>query len=1131
MSVTVNSIVGLSTLPTDPPQDEQVSGKAETPRLQVQQRISELKDAVEHAKKVFNKDKGTPRALEAVRQVKRARTSLQALAKELGDDINQATADADRAPKGSTEHARTTSKLKSLRKEVQRARQAEKETAGWRDPDLIYPKETITVPAGPSIRTPAAVKHDLAQTLRKQRHSSKARNSPSSGNATRLLSGATPTSDPVSEAVAKVATRHKRDPLYLKQLARQVLGFRTDYTVREVKTHLARHDTTGAMDVLKANLDATGDGTARRKLYAAAGALFFTKRVFERLVVDESSHLGHWLQQTSTHLPPEAANTLLDAVREAFDKGLVDPRQVLGDASSPQCGVSFYRGLSAAVDVADAPFLGRNRAAEFARWITDTRSSINAGGVYALRQQTTAPESAKSGTVPVPSALTRTLRPPTPAGKTTRRAVPIPSPTSNAAPIPPAPRGIDNYALEHLREGVSSSTADGNASLSAEVVNRINTNGTAAARDRLLGAMAAGVRSLTAQTDGHVGDWASKNKDVLFFERNFVDPKHPAAAAKALTYYARRHPDQVRRVYEAATAVGKQGASVNRLLNGVAHLQFDPKHAKGREKDIVSALTSMNGDSNVAWAMSSSPQLQRDVYTSLAFGSGSSRKTLPANSPGTSVPTLKHGVEFADWYLYASRHLRSLINTSGEAACRYWVHQAMAGSDPATMNRALNQMERWAPKFGVDKATARKATALTRQWYADLKRKYPNGLSQNELKQLTKSYQKNLNRVLGVGVEELDPTDPRHAFGSTMKAIGVIGYGADLLARAQTTAEGRAKPSTYLGFVSYGMGFVRDSTDLGFAAANWVGLTEKTAAETVIGWAALKKAAPVATIFTDSTTAVQFLSAGEWIPGSAGGVQVVGDGLIIAAAFGLVSGPVGWVGTALAAIGALGKVGWSIFEQVHKADEFESENNPTMAQMVQDLGFSRDQARELLNQTGGGVSPMLAIKQWAAYKGYDFAGVLNRLTTVTASKIATLVKAIHHLEDNHLDHKSGKLPTTSDLNTDRKAGQQTTKVIVDYSSGWSTPVTAYAGHVESIRGLDCYMKSLRLDLKPDPAAPAPVRPKSAGQPSPPKTTNYTVKPGDTLWGIAQANHATLGHLERLNPQFDPDLADGNRNTS
>jgi hypothetical protein len=186
-----------------------------------------------------------------------------------------------------------------------------------------------------------------------------------------------------------------------------------------------------------------------------------------------------------------------------------------------------------------------------------------------------------------------------------------------------------------------------------------------------------------------------------------------------------------------------------------------------------------------------------------------------------------------------------------------------------------------------------------------------------------------------------------------------------------------------------------------------------------------------------------------------------------------------------------------------------------------DLAFTPAQTQALLDQTGKGVSPMLAINQWADSKGLSFEQRMDYLRRLSPDEIRTvLVHHAHHLIDNHLDSETLTLPATGGLDAFVQRGR--------------AGPDPKASRVGSLTGLDDAFNDdgIGYDTVIARAWTSPLPPEPAATAAPPSTTPQpvielqTVEPGDTLWDLYGGRQGLTDRAYPNMPSFDPTLENG-----
>jgi uncharacterized protein YjeT (DUF2065 family) len=238
--------------------------------------------------------------------------------------------------------------------------------------------------------------------------------------------------------------------------------------------------------------------------------------------------------------------------------------------------------------------------------------------------------------------------------------------------------------------------------------------------------------------------------------------------------------------------------------------------------------------------------------------------------------------------------------------------------------------------------------------------------------------------------------------------------------------------------------------------------------------------------------------------------------MVLASVFGASLGPVGWtVAVLLATLGSMGRALWNQWKHVEASNATEYPNEG-LRRMVRDVSkLSDDQLRQLMNNTGGGVSALYALRQAAQVNGTSVPGLYGYLRRLAPEQIKELVRETHHVLDNHLDKASGKVAATGENDDTAGTTVERTKTVDDMGTSVTYTVKEVV-RPESLVGLLKFMER-RYGALPKVAPVAPPQ-----DPAPVSTAQpvvvpemYTVKPGDTFGKIAAERHKSLEEILNL----------------
>ena len=960
---------------------------------------------------------------------------------------------------------------------------------GMRDPDSLVVGEKLRVaapapaeqvaPAPKPAATPAppVVKplSDQALTDKLQAQVAKAQDVADSDKSIndplRLLAQ----QDPIAYAQQIVGSEYGQDAKSTRQLAQCAQRLRVDDTTRQVKALMDPPDGQAAkpLDAIKLldkAMDGPGVTTAaqRSELWEKAGEPYFTKAFFTQQLHDAASKstydkpdgdVGDWMLAFSKNAPAEASRALLDVfVKHDFDADLRPKFQFLLDPRD-KTDAALFRGLSNLVQQG-SEIPGDSRADKVASWLLATPAD------------TLSPTRLQSlGPLGVRAAIAD--------GQGSRLAMAL---IDGAKKTP---------ALADLREQLLKQTAQGGDDLRARA---------AASRKSWQEAMPKNLR------------WALDY---------FVDGSDPKALAHAVELYRASDPNGANAMDKAALKTSRDTADVYAFVKDSAVLDVGKDPATAGERQLGTTLTGIDGDK----ALLQDLQISSDAGQRLLKQSGYGDRPLEA------LPVKPEtGLYEASQQSFVVRNSKNLMQQALQETTKYKVRHLLAAGEEGTAQwreSTFSYLKKVAPLYGVKAEDAGKlvddaaklaergsdAKLAARPQYVDDLAKF-----NEDLGKLKKTY----------GQAGGD-------FGNLLKLVNVATFATNISAWAAEKPGVAPLPPNVMVLGNMMLG----ARDTGSLIAKIPGVSRVLGDGPILGkvdnflkglgdGTGFAKFTGVAGMASLSLAGYEYmiedLGRGDMPLVASDAFLSFGAGLSAAAtAFGAEApAAANPVGITLLGLGVLGRVSYKQYESVSQSNAMEPSKDPQLRDFLQQLGFDKDTATHLLDQTHHGLSPMIALDAWAEKRGLSRTELYRFLDSLPEGDLKRVVSAAHEVVDANddrlvdtkvapqdkipeqwlgylsetIDHQSIKPPLGTKVVTDPLDG-----LALDKSpKGSSTPLASFTQLAQAYQD----------DLT---------------------TVHYTGPDKNVIADRpAILKQQALDQLFNLNPQYDRTLLDGNPNT-
>jgi len=957
---------------------------------------------------------------------------------------------------------------------------------GMRDPDSLVVGEKLRVaapapaeqaaPAPKPAATPAVQPlSDQALTDKLQAQVAKAKDVAGSDKSIndplRLLAQ----QDPIAYAQQVVGAEYGQDAKSTRQLADCAQRLRVDDTTRQVKALMDPPDGKAAnpLDAIKLldqAMDSPGVTTAaqRSELWKKAGEPYFTKEFFTRQLHDAAKKstydkpggdVGDWMLAFSKNAPAEASHELLDVfVKHDFDADLGPKLQFLLDPRD-KTDPALFRGLSNLVQQG-SEIPGDSRADKVADWLLQTPTD------------TLSPTRLQSlGPLGVRAAIAD--------GQGSRLA---------AALIDGARK---RPALADLREQLLTQTAQGGDDLRA--------------------------RAATARKD-----WQdAMPKNLRWALDYFVDGSDPKAVTHAVELYRASNPKEANAMDQAAQKASRDAADVYAFVTDSVGLDIGKEPATAGERKLGTALSGIDNDKALLQGLQNSPDAGKLLLKRGGYG----------EQPLEALPVkAQTGLYEASQQSFAVRNTKNLMQQALQEVTKAKVRNLLvAGKEGSAQvqDATFSYLKKVAPLYGVKPEEANKlidraadlaergsdATEAARPQYVDDLAKFNKDLGA-------------LKKTYGQAAGE---------FGNLLKLVNVATFATNIAAWAEEKPGVAPLPPNVMVLGNMMLG----ARDAGSLIAKIPGVSEVLGDGPILG-----KVDNFLKGLGDGTGFAKFTGIAGMASLSLAGyeymIEDLGDGNIplvaadaslsfgaalsaAATAFGAEApAAANPIGITLLGLGVLGRVSYKQYESVSQSNAMEPSKNPQLRDFWQQLGFDKDTATHLLDQTHHGLSPMIALDAWAEKRGLSRTELYRFLDALPEGDVKRVVSAAHEVVDANDDRLVDAKVAPQDKIPEQWLGYLSetidhqsvkpplgTKVVADPLDGLALD-KAHDGSSTPLASFTQLAQAYQDDL----------------------TTVHYTGPGKNVIADQPAilKQQALDQLFKLNPQYDRMLLDGNPNT-
>jgi len=861
---------------------------------------------------------------------------------------------------------------------------------GMRDPDALVAGEKLRIaapapadladlaPKAAATRASPAVKQlsdpELTDQLNAQAAHAKdvAGSDKSINDPLRLLAQ----QDPIAYAQQVVGARYGHDAASTEQLAQCAQHLRVDEATRQVKALMdppagQAAKPFEAIQLLDKAMNGPGVTTAdeRSELWKKAGEPYFTKAFFTQQLHDAASKstydkpdgdVGDWMLAFSKNAPAEASRTLLDVfVKHDFDDSLGPKFQFLLDPRD-KANPALFRGLSTLVQ-RGSEIPGDSRADKVADWLLATPADT----LSPTRLQSIAPQGVRSSIAD---------------GQGSRLAMAL------------IDKAKGKPALAELREQLLTQTAQGGDDLRTRA---------AAARQAWQDAMP---------------------KDLRWALNYFVDGSDTKAVTHAVELYRASHPDSANAMDQAALKTSRDAADVYTFVKDSAGLDVGKDPATAGERELGNELTHIDDDK----------ELLQGLQTSTDAGQVLLKRSGYGDQPLEALPVKpQDGLDEASQQAFVVRNGKNLLQQALQETTKYKVRNLLAAREDGraqSMDSTFAYLKKVAPLYGIKSEDAgdlvKRAATL-----AERGRAAAQG-TQADRAQYVEDLAK-FNESLG----GLKKTYGQAAgdFGTVLKVVNVATFATNITAWAeQKPGVAPIAPNvmvlgnTLLGArdsgsliaqlpgVSNALGSMPAKVDRFLESLHLDKLAKAgelagkaDAFQAALGGGTFARVSGIGGMASLSIGGyeymIQDIQHGDVPLATSDAFIGFGAGLSAAAtAFGAEApAAANPIGITLLAAGVVGRVSYKQYESVSKSNEMEPSKDPALLSFLQQLGFKKEVATHLLDQTHHGLSPMIALNAWAEKRGLSRTDLYHFLNSLPEGDVKRVVSAAHEVVDGN----------------------------------------------------------------------------------------------------------------------------------
>jgi LysM domain len=1015
----------------------------------------------------------SPDWIEGVNNYLGARIALRWDKNELSQVAAQAVIASNRTDLSTEQHQFATGQLRWTQERIAHidrilANTAMPEHKGLRDPDLIHPGDKVIVSFKP------AEAHVLTPTEVKLALLTQAKQeAPHVGHDDRYINDPLRNlaqTDPISYAKIRLSQNHAGNTQWMRAIDQSAPAARREYTQARVKEELGKNHISRALDILKINLDATANTTERRQLFDYAGKHNFSSQNIKQQIDQLPNH-----KKISSMSPNMHAEQVGQWILNTTKNGV-----------PPEVATVMY---------------GVIRQTIMQPW-TDKDGDIGPKFYNGMSRLVQANDLQPHAAEKIAPAVTNWFK----------------QKLGSASHF-----GIADEL------GARTAVADGDIKLSLQLYQSLSSDHNSRWRNALSLEIEQGQQQAYSNWQSTHEAAQVASADLRFVIKHFVANGDLQTVAQLTRDFRSKYPDKADALDQAQHIQDKQSGVVAQLAENTSlflanHTQI--ANSAGSEK-TRQWLDEIGNDAELMRTMQESQALSRNLFWQ--SGGDDSAAVNAWIKVGISpyakgVRAMKNLTDF-----FIQQHFKV---TMDQMLTDFGVDPKLDGKFADRLDKVSLQIKLMTDRAGIQGGKTQQLINTLHELSTQVRALTRSNTVQRErelIRQLDLTIQTDGNKKLfGSVLRKWNPTDNRLLLGRALRSITFAAYGIGLSeAMSRVAIHNDWKDVVSAG--AYSGSLTLQGTEI---AAGLRGINP--AKDWALWTRYLDRASPVLSAIPDAMTGVKDWQKGDYVGVGldVGIVTANGAALLaklpIAAEFGATFGP--W---ALLPIGviSLARAAWSVgYERIQQANQFEYSKNPAVAHMVKALGYSDEQANQLLNQTGNGISPMVALQQWSSYNGLSHAKLQAYLQRLQPAELKELVSESHYLIDNHLNKNSRKLPEQSDRDLMEVVDSPENASPLDGKHASHDP---YFDRADSLFEWGKLMSAHSIAYTPvmqrqpltwshlQPSAPPRTLKHPLITQGPQKLTVHTVRAGETLWGIAGNSRVGLNYLYSLNTRtFD-----------
>ena len=517
-------------------------------------------------------------------------------------------------------------------------------------------------------------------------------------------------------------------------------------------------------------------------------------------------------------------------------------------------------------------------------------------------------------------------------------------------------------------------------------------------REQLLDQTAQGGDDLRARAATARKDWQdAMPKNLRWALDYFVDGSDPKAVTHAVELYRASNPKEANAMDRAAQKTSQVTANVYAFVKDSAGLDIGKDPATAGERKLATALSGIDGDKALLQGLQNSADVERLLLKQSGYG----------EQPLEALPVGASGLYEHSQQAFAVRNTKNVLQQALQEVTKMQVRRLLdvgAAGNAHLQESVFSYLKKVGPLYGVSAADSGKlvdqAAALARRGSDATQAARPEYV--DDLAKFNKA---------------LSARQVGGTFGNLLKVVNVATFATNIISWKKDAPSVAPLPPNVMVLGNVMLG----ARDAGSLVAKIPGVSEVLGDGPLLGKVdALLKGLGDKTGFAKFTGTVGMgalsLAGFEYMikDGRDGDIPLaVSDAALSlgaggAAAFtvlGAETAPV-WlnpVGITLLGLGVLGRVSIKQYESVSKSNAMEPSKNPQLRDFLQQLGFGKDTATHLLDQTHHGVSPMIALDAWAQMRGLSRSQLFDYLKSLPESDLKTVVKAAHLVTDSNED--------------------------------------------------------------------------------------------------------------------------------